>query len=349
MSWLEKIIAFGRLEKPKMTLLSSNAVILSAGDNASLRYLLLPYLTVEEGSVSIVNPDAVDPESLAKSHCQTVVISRYLPLNWVRALRRFRGAGGRIIYFMDDDLMDPAALVGLPKRYARKIRLTATDQFDVLTNLCDEFWVGSNYLATKYDQWAPVVLNPRPSLDEVRNKSVTTICYHGTASHQAELTWLAPVIRKVLTETDDVSLEIFGDNNVNQLYRTMPGVAILHPMDWSNYLAYTRSVRRDIGLAPLLPEPFNKGRGATKFFDYVRMGAVGIYSDVAPYRGFVRHGVDGLLLSNDPEEWKQTIVDLVLDPDLRKGLATAARERAMEMASGAKLALSSQIIQCPRQ
>jgi glycosyltransferase involved in cell wall biosynthesis len=103
-------------------------------------------------------------------------------------------------------------------------------------------------------------------------------------------------------------------------------------MDWSNYLTYTGSVRRDIGLAPLLPEPFNAGRAPTKFFDFARMGAVGIYTDTEPYRNFVRHGVDGLLLPNEPMAWAAAIDELATDAVRRQGLAAAARERALAMA-----------------
>jgi len=112
-------------------------------------------------------------------------------------------------------------------------------------------------------------------------------------------------------------------------------VSVVHPMSWSNYLAYTGSVLRDIGLAPLLPDPFNAARGPTKFFDFARMNAMGIYSDVEPYRSFVRNGVDGVLLDNDPVIWVRTIRELADQPSRRRQMAEAARQRALAMACDA--------------
>lgn len=310
-----------------------DTIILSAGDSASISYLVRPHLRLHGHREAIIDPNLVSPLNLSESGFQAVIIARYLPLHWLGELRRFRIGGGKIIYFMDDDLMDAGALTSLPSVYSRKIRKSATNQFAVLTELCDEFWVGSDYLAAKYREWTPVVLAPKMQRDDLSKKAVTKISYHGTASHQAELRWLAPILAKVASTKDSVAFEVFGDHSVNKLFRHIPGVAVVHPMSWPNYLSYTRTVQCDIGLAPLLPDAFNNGRGPTKFFDYTRMGAVGIYTDVAPYRGFIRHEVDGILLPNDPQIWERTIFELINDGSRREQLSAAARERAQEMAS----------------
>ncbi|MFC3459223.1 hypothetical protein [Massilia haematophila] len=314
----------------------SEAIIFSKGESASINYLLRPYLEAKGLRADIVDPESVAPCQLAAAGCRVLIISRYLTKAWIPELFSFKSVGGRIIYFMDDDLMDRSVLIDLPAAYARKIKRLASDHFELLTKLCSEFWVGSPYLAEKYWQWSPTVLDPRPSHAEMRKIEATTVCYHGTASHQGELKWLAPILGEVLTQNAKIALELFGDNAVNKLYRDFPRVSVLHPMNWANYLEYTRVIYRDIGLAPLLSEEFNKGRGPTKFFDYVRMGAVGLYTNVAPYRGFVRHGIDGLLLPNEPGAWKEAISMLAEDKTLRLKMAAAAKERATQMAWGNK-------------
>lgn len=312
--------------------LIGKVVVLSHADNASIKYLLRPSLQIRGFEVVLVNPDAQAPWNLAASGVIKLVISRYLPKSWIPEIKNFRSAGGGVIYFMDDDLMDASVLADLPRPYAQKIKKLATNQFELLTQLCDEFWVGSQYLASKYSVWSPQVLEFRTTCNEFKKSEILTICYHGTASHQAEINWLAPLIGQVLENSENFTVEMFGDHTVNKLYRSLPGVFVLHPMNWKNYLKYTQAVRRDIGLAPMLPLDFNKGRGPTKFFDYTRMGAVGIYTDIAPYRGFIRDGVDGILLPNDPEIWKRTILELAADEKLRSRLARAAHSRAMDMA-----------------
>lgn len=308
-----------------------NAIcVLSTGDSASLAYILEPYLKSLGSPLLRVQSNGVARSREAVA-CTTIVITRYLPSAWLPQIRRFKDHGGKVIYFMDDDLLDPAVTRDLPKLYAGKIRKLASSNREFFEQTCDQFWVSSLYLAQKYAHLNVKILEPRPMPEVLAQKPGVTVCYHGTASHVAELAWLPEIVSAVQEKVAHAQFEIFGDHQVNRVYRNIRRVAILHPMSWTNYLAYTSSVRRDIALAPLLPQPFNKGRGPTKFFDFVRMGAVGLYTDVPPYRGFVRDGVDGILLPNKPEAWVSAIVDLASDPIRRQAMATAARMRAVEL------------------
>lgn len=104
---------------------------------------------------------------------------------------------------------------------------------------------------------------------------------------------------------------------------------MLQALKGPNDLAYTAANRRHIGLSPLLPTPFNATRGPVKFYDFARMGAAGFYSEVVPFAGFVRDGVDGLLLPNEPARWIEALVALVNDAPRRSAIAAAARVRAL--------------------
>ena len=99
-------------------------------------------------------------------------------------------------------------------------------------------------------------------------------------------------------------------------------------MNWQNYLAYTQSNRLDIGLAPLLDSAFNLARGPVKFYDFVRMGAVGVYSNCAPYSNFIEQNVNGVLLDNEPQKWIKALSLLVRAEQKRHKLAYNAREYA---------------------
>jgi hypothetical protein len=121
---------------------------------------------------------------------------------------------------------------------------------------------------------------------------------------------------------------VFADTQTAKLFRQLPRTAVLHPMAWPQYLAYTQSRKADIGLAPLLPSRFNAARGATKWMDYARMGAVGIYTDVAPYSNHVHHANDGLLLPNDPALWVKTILELADNSAQLKQMLSAIQARA---------------------
>ena len=84
-------------------------------------------------------------------------------------------------------------------------------------------------------------------------------------------------------------------------------------------------------LAPLLPSRFNAARGATKWMDYARMGAVGIYTDVQPYSDHVLHAKDGLLLPNNPADWVKSILELADNPAQRAEMRLAVQDKSQAL------------------
>jgi hypothetical protein len=240
------------------------------------------------------------------------VICRYVNAKQLQQLRTHKSQGIKTVYFMDDDLLDPLAWGGLPWRYRFKLFTQAFMRKRQLLTLIDEVWVSTPYLQNKYAHLNPVLViaKPSPVTTQTQHDSAVLVCYHGTASHTAEFKWLLPIMQEVLERNPRVHFELFANSHTAKLFRQLPRTAVLHPMSWPQYLAYTQSRKADIGLAPLLPSRFNAARGATKCMDYARMGAVGIYTDVQPYSEHVRHGVNGLLLPNEPEVWVQAILKL---------------------------------------
>jgi hypothetical protein len=256
-----------------------------------------------------------------------VVVQRYLHSPWRQALQRQRQELAGLAWFLDDDLLDEQALAELAAPYQRKVRQLAFRQRPWFEQMGSQWWVATEALARKYAAASPTVLPfapPRALASAVRG---VRIVYHGTASHQAEIDWLHPVIAQVQQRCRETHFELFGELPVNRQWRDLPRVAVLHPMRWDNYLAHTAAHPADIGLAPLLPGVFNAARGPVKFVDYTRQGALGLYSRVPPYDGYVRDGVDGVLLPNEPAAWVEAIVRWAADAEARGRCVTAARDR----------------------
>lgn len=275
--------------------------------------------------------DTLTTSDLVIDEGAAMVIIRFITPLWQQKIERHIDRLSRVVYFMDDDLFDPSALNSLPKTYRTKIIRRSAAQHRWITEHCDDIWVSTAHLAQKYAHLNPDIVSARPSPSLLKSQRPVRIAYHGSSSHRDEKYWLRQVIEGVLACCPQANFEIFGEHEIYKLYRDLPRVSVLHPMSWQNYLAYTQSHRLDIGLAPLLDSDFNLARGPVKFYDFVRMGAVGIYSNCAPYSDFIEQNVNGVLLDNNPHKWITALSLLVNSESKRRLLACNAREYAYSL------------------
>jgi len=257
-----------------------------------------------------------------------VVFVRYVPPRWARLVEAVRTHLLRLVFFMDDDVLDLRASAGMPLRYRFKLLRRAARHAGWLRRQGAELWVSTPWLQQKYASWHPRLVLPSPvtQIGDVRR-----FFYHGSASHAAEIRWLRPVVEEVLRRGQRLSFEIIGGKEAYRLYRDLPRVNVVHPMKWPAYQSFLAMPGRHIGLAPLLDLPFNRARSCTKFFDITRCGAVGIYSSSSACDEAVTHGVDGLLLPPDQSAWMEAILKLAMDEPLRQTLLSnaEARQRAL--------------------
>ncbi|MFO1340044.1 MAG: glycosyltransferase family 1 protein [Burkholderiaceae bacterium] len=301
-------------------------VVLDEGASPSGDYILLPFLASLGPPVARLDARQA-PRTGQLAPGDFVVVQRYLHAPWRRAIERQRHELAGLAWFLDDDLLDPQALPELAAPYARKIRRLATSQRPWFEQMGSQWWVATEALAAKYAEARPATLPFAPPAALAEARPLVRVVYHGTASHQREIDWLHPVVAEVQRRCAHTEFELFGELPVNRRFRDLPRVAVLHPMRWDSYLAHTAHHRADIGLAPLLPGVFNAGRGPVKFVDYTRQGALGLYSRMAPYEGYVRDGVDGVLLPDDPAAWVEAVLRWAADAPGRAGLVGAARQR----------------------
>ncbi len=305
------------------------ALIISATQTATTDYFLKPHLVAQGYAVTILpklNQDFITQNLEAK----VCVISRYINAKQLKLLADLKQLGVKIIYFMDDDLFDWRAWSGLPYSYRWKLFTQAYLHKQHLLNLADEFWCSTDFLVQKYADFNPKLLLPVATTKTIARREIVTVAYHGTASHTQEIYWLINIIQAVQAQTDNVQFELFGTHKINKLVAKFPRVAVLHPMNWDNYLNFTATHKCEIALAPLLENKFNSARGYTKFYDYARLGAVGLYSDIAPYKGFIRDGIDGFLLANDSEIWVDKILELALDNVIRNNMLDEIKQRNLQ-------------------
>jgi len=299
--------------------------IVHQDENPSTDFFLIPLLRAAGRDARLFN--FYETPDTAELSGAEVIFVRYVPPAWKTLLEQKSPA--KVVFFMDDDLFDWRAFRSMPWRYQRKLFRLAWRHQRWLREVGAQLWVSSPWLAEKYSDWNPRVLEPRcpHSLPEsTPEPAMKTLFYHGSASHSAELEWLDPVIEQVLTAREDVCFEVIGDRKVRNRFAHLPGVHVVHPMSWPAYKAFIQRPGRTIGLAPLLDSPFNAARAPTKFFDITAAGAVGVYADTPVYQRLVENGVNGIMLPMDSQEaWGTEILRLLASQEHRDELYLNAR------------------------
>ena len=272
----------------------------------------------------------LDPQRPNGVAAATVVVVRTLPPRWLMPLAQLRSQGCRVVLLLDDDLLTPRSLIGLPWRYRWRLWRGMTRHRLQLSRWFSELWVSTEPLKRQCQQVTdlPVQVLPlQPSKLVLEPPKLFRIAYLGTSSHQQELAWLVGLFRQLQQRRSDCLLEVVVNRRWRKAFAGIPRLKLLYPTDWKTFCLDTGNRRVDLLLVPLLPGAFNAGRSAVKVFDARRLGAVGLYSNRPPYSACVRHRVDGVLLGDDIQQWLQAIDALLEDAQVRQALTAASRQR----------------------
>lgn len=84
----------------------------------------------------------------------------------------------------------------------------------------------------------------------------------------------------------------------------------------------------DIGISPLKYSEFSKCKYINKFMEYSMAGIPGIYSNVEPYKSFIKHNITGILC-NTESDWLNA-VDVFFDNKKRNNCVLQAQKQLVE-------------------
>lgn len=152
----------------------------------------------------------------------------------------------------------------------------------------------------------------------------TIIGWGGSITHQIDFAVCASPLRRVMDMQKETWLHLYGT-----YYN--PGLTErLYFTPWSDDMeAFHRSLRLHIGLAPLRTCTFNESKSYIKMLEYAALGIPAVASNVTAYQDFVKHTVTGYLVNNNAE-WRDRILNLVRNPELRTYIGNNAREYAKD-------------------
>lgn len=260
---------------------------------------------------------------------RAAIVIRYAAQRELALLRSKRFE--RVYLLIDDDLEALAENDGLPPDYRRRLVEYRDGPFRRLMDFVTDVVAPSENILASYGRKRAVQLHPAQchqagALVHHNVPRPFDVVFAATRSHLQDLAHIAPALADVLHRRPDVRLTTFLNGHAPRSLRLMPNAIHLPMMDWSRYRAFVAENRFHLAIAPALDTPFNRARSISKLHDHAAFGAAGLYSRQEPFDRIVIDGKSGLLLSNDPGEWRNAILDLA-----------GHRDRTLKLAAGGQV------------
>ena len=192
----------------------------------------------------------------------------------------------------------------------------------------DAVFCGNRYLQTYANQFSdktyiiPTVLDTiiYHPLNCAIEKPVKTIGWIGTPSTWAEyMEPMMPVLSGV-AELHNARIVSVGAGRAATPHR------LLDVLPWAEIAEVDQMQAMDIGVMPLNDSPWAMGKCGYKLIQYMACGLPVVASPVGVNATIVEHGVSGFLASTKAE-WQTALTTLLEQPDLRKRMGAAGRQR----------------------
>ncbi len=261
------------------------------------------------------------------AHADVLVLHRFdADLPAVAATRR---AGGRVtVVEASDDYFDLQPWSDYSLGWLDRAR---QDQFWRLAAAADAVQTSTPALAARWADAARRVLvfpNPPPVVPPLppRPDRPLTVGWAGTGTHLPDWFAVAPAVAAWVRGRPDVRLAVMTDELARPLIDLPPDrYGFRPPGTLAEYAQFLGEL--DVGVAPLLPSPFNLGRTDLKFREYAARGVVGVYAAEGPFPAAVDAGRTGFLYRT-PGELVAHLDRLAGDADLLAAVRSAAHAEA---------------------
>lgn len=192
--------------------------------------------------------------------------------------------------------------------------------------------VGNEYLAERAKEAKAKRIEYLPSVVDVSRYEVK--------QHQKTDTfrigWIgSPLTARYLHVIRDVIQELNAESNIemvllgagtNQLF---PGVPT-NVVPWSEEIELTLSQKMDVGIMPLVDEPFERGKCGYKLIQYMAGGIPAVASPIGVNHRIVENEVNGYL-ADSKEEWLFALRSLRDDVQKRTDMGRAAHQKAKKL------------------
>jgi SAM-dependent methyltransferase/glycosyltransferase involved in cell wall biosynthesis len=264
--------------------------------------------------------------------CDIVFIARGASVQSVWAADTAKKLQRMVLGYWDDDLL---SIPSYSLAFDYFSRPETKENIDRLFNMTDSFFSPNSKLAAKISalhgkevKVLPVGFGPG-KLKPPRRKShdVPIIGFAGGADNIHMLnSFLGPVLEVIVGNDIHCNIHIVGPkpNFIDKLKDRAKYTSYI--ANYYDYLDLASRLNWDIGLAPQAASEFTTYKFYNKLLEYTSIGCAGIYSKLEPYTNVIQDGITGLLADNEVGAWRDAIVRLLKEPELRFKIASNAYE-----------------------
>ena len=241
---------------------------------------------------------------------------------WLKYIRK---NARKIVYDFDDSVMHRSS------KHLRHESKTRVKMFKNMVNASDHVIAGNEYLQQNtipYTQNVTIIPSPidislypqKTYSEKSDNITLGWVGAHGSIHY---LKKMKPIFETLGKKNDKLRLKIVCDTFFD--CENM----VVDKKQWSEKDEVADIQSFDIGLMPLMDDPWSHGKCGLKILQCLATGVPVVCSPAGINKEIVEDGVHGFW-ANSQEEWIEKLEILINDHDLRRKMGMAGRERVIE-------------------
>jgi glycosyltransferase involved in cell wall biosynthesis len=227
----------------------------------------------------------------------------------------------KLVYDFDDAVMYKNSKASSPYSATRQRRFAA------MVRASDYVIAGNNFLKDQAEKFTGHVTVIPTAIDESRypakeydlKKEKVTIGWIGDHGSIHYLEKMRPVFEELGKKYPHIELEIICD-----IFFDCDNIPVIKRM-WSaeHEIEYLHEL--DIGVMPLVQDPWSEGKCGLKILQYFGVGIPAVCTPVGVNKDVVREGFNGYF-AGSPEQWIEKLSLLIEDQEKRKVMGIRGRE-----------------------
>lgn len=199
--------------------------------------------------------------------------------------------------------------------------------------------VGNSYLydyaisaGAKYVEIIPTVIDFNRYSCKDEYNSQFTIGWIGSPSTSKNLNVVESSLKSLVIDNKDIQVMLIGADSTALLGLSLQRVS------WSDNTEVESLRKLDVGIMPLVNEPFEHGKCGYKLIQYMACGLPVVASPIGVNNDIVKEGQNGFL-AKDNREWEERLYYLYKNPRIRKemglnGRALVEKSYCIQVTSG---------------